>query len=307
MRRWVVLAAVLIAGACAGADPSAQPQLSVERHDGIVVASFDFAESRLLAEIYAQALEAEGYPVVRQLGLGPRELVMPALRQGFVDVVPEYTGSALDAIANGSPPSRPGRHAAADDIVADLRDAVRPHGLDVLAPSPASNQNELVVTGATADTHRLAAITDLGPVAPTLTIGGPPECPVRQHCLIGLADIYGLRFDSFVPLAGEELVRRALEDGVIDVGVLFSTDATLAAPTELVVLADDLGLQPADHVVPMVRRAALDTRAVAALDEVSNNLSTDNLRFLNWRLANAGTDVAAEARGWLRRHGFVDG
>jgi osmoprotectant transport system substrate-binding protein len=87
---------------------------------------------------------------------------------------------------------------------------------------------------------------------------------------------------------------------------MFSTDATLADPTDLVVLADDLGLQPADHVVALVRRAAMDERVVATLDEVSANLSTDNLRFLNWRLANAGTDAAAEARGWLLRHGIVE-
>lgn len=305
MRRVIVLAAVLLTGACDGADPSAEVTPSEDRSDGIVVASFDFAESRLLAEIYSQAVEGEGYPVVRQLDLGPRELVMPALRQGFVDVVPEYAGSALDAISNGSETSGadPG---AAGDTVADLRAAVRSSGLDVLESSPASNRNELVVTVRTAERERLAAITDLGPVASSLTIGGPPECPTRRHCLIGLADTYDLQFDSFVPLAGEDLVRRALEDGVIDVGVMFSTDATLADPTDFVVLADDLGLQPADHVVPLVRRDALDARAVATLDEVSANLTTDNLRFLNWRLANAGTDAAAEARGWLLRHGMLE-
>lgn len=302
MRRVLVLAAVLAVGACDGADPSAEVPHSEERSDGIAIASFDFAESRLLAEIYAQALEAEGYAVERQLDLGPRELVMPALRQGFVDVVPEYAGSALDAIAPGTDTS--GGPAA--NAAAGLRAAVRSSGLDVLESSPASNQNELVVTVRTAERERLAAITDLGPVASTLTIGGPPECPARRHCLIGLADIYDLRFDSFVPLAGEDLVRRALEDGVIDVGVMFSTDATLADSAAFVVLADDLGLQPADHVVPLVRRAAMDAQVVATLDEVSANLSTDNLRFLNWRLANAGTDEVVEARGWLLRRGIVE-
>src|SRR5690606_13561886 len=132
-----------------------------------------------------------------------------ALQQGFVDVVPEYAGSALDAISWGA-------RTSGSDTVAALRAAVRPAGLDVLESSPASNQNELVVTVPTAERERLAAITDLVPRASSLTIGGPPECPERRHCLLGLADVYDLRFDVFVPLAGEDLVRRALQDGVID-------------------------------------------------------------------------------------------
>jgi osmoprotectant transport system substrate-binding protein len=138
-----------------------------------------------------------------------------------------------------------------------------------------------------------------------LAIGGPPECPQRPRCLPGLAEVYGLRFDGFVPLAGEALVRRALADGVIEVGVLFSTDASLAGG-ELVVLDDDRRLQPPDNVVPMVRTAVLDDdRIAAALDEVTAELTTTNLRFLNWRVANAGGSVADEARGWLVRHGLV--
>jgi osmoprotectant transport system substrate-binding protein len=304
MRRLLVLAAVLVAGACDSADPSVEVQPSSEPSEGIVVASFDFSESRLLAEIYAQALEAGGYSVARALDLGPRELVMPALLQGFVDVVPEYAGSALEAMSASNSTAAAPR--TAGDIESDLRDAVRSAGLDVLVSSAASNQNEFVVTVQTADLHQLTTITDLVPLASTMTIGGPPECPTREHCLLGLDDVYDLRFDSFVPLAGEHLVWQALKDGVIDVGVMFSTDATLAAPTDLVVLDDDRGLQPPDHVVPLVRRAALDARAVAILDEISANLTTDSLRFLNWRLANAGTDVAAEARGWLLRHGIVE-
>jgi osmoprotectant transport system substrate-binding protein len=120
----------------------------------------------------------------------------------------------------------------------------------------------------------------------------------------GLADRYGVEFGRFVPLPGEELVRRALDDGVIDVGILFTTDASLAAPG-LVVLADDRGLQRADNVVPLVRRAAADREVVAVLDAVSSRLTTTGLRLLNWRLANAGTSVEAEARAWLVRQGLA--
>lgn len=296
MRRWPVLAAVLLAGACGGSD---QPVDRSPESD-IVIASFDFPESRLVAEIYAQALEGEGFAVERQLGLGPRELVVPALRQGFVDLVPEYAGSALAAITPGASTDPSDVH----DVVDQLAAAVRPWGLEVLSPSPASNRNELAVTAETAASLGLSTISDLGPLAASMSIGGPPECPARHQCLIGLGEVYGLEFGSFVPLADAGLVRRALLDGVIDVGVVFSTDAALAGRT-LVVLADDEGLQPADHVVPVVRRDALDDRVVAVLEEISAQLSTTNLRFLNWRVANAGTGMAAEARGWLVRHDLV--
>lgn len=297
MARWVVVATALLAGACGGgADLSGR----LPQNGGIVVASFDFAESRLVAEIYAYALEDEGITVDRQLDLGPRELVLPALRQGFVDVIPEYAGSALDAASPASSVDRSDVAAVADE----LADAVRPWGIDVLSPSPASNQNALAVTAATAAERHLDDISDLAPVAASLTVGGPPECPGRRQCLVGLADVYGIRFSSFVPLADQDLVRRALTDGVIDVGVLFSTDAALAGDA-LVVLDDDKHLQPADNVVPMVRRAAVDEYVVATLDEVSARLSTTSLRFLNWRVAHAGADAATEARAWLVRHGLV--
>jgi osmoprotectant transport system substrate-binding protein len=297
MRGWPVVAAVLLAGACDGSDRAVDRSPASD----IVVASFDFAESQLVAEIYAQALEGEGLVVDRQLGLGPRELVVPALRQGFVDVVPEYAGSALAAFAPGSSSDPSDVH----DVVDQLAAAVRPWGLEVLTPSPASNRNELAVTAETAASADLATISDLGRFASSMTVGGPPECPVRPHCLVGLAEVYGLEFGSFVPLEDAALVRRALLDGVVDVGVVFSTDAALAGRT-LVVLVDDEGLQPADHVVPVARRDALDDRVVAVLDDVSAQLTTTNLRFLNWRVANAGAGIAAEARGWLVRHDLVD-
>ena len=296
MRRWLFVAVLIGTSACSSADRTDEPAGA----DGVVVTSFDFAESRLVAEIYAQALEDEGIAVDRQIGLGPRELVVPALRQGFVDIVPEYAGSALDAVAPGSGVDRGDVTAVVDG----LADAVRDWGLDVLAPSRASNQNVLAVTRETAVGQDVTSISDLGPNAGSLTIGGPPECPARPRCLIGLAEVYGLEFGSFVPLADEELVRRALVDGVIDVGVLFSTDASLASDA-LVVLVDDAGLQPADVIVPVVRRGAVDGAAADVLDEVSARLTTTNLRFLNWRVANGGGDLAAEARGWLLRHGLV--
>jgi osmoprotectant transport system substrate-binding protein len=296
----VLLALVTIA--CSGTEPTRPPAPA----GGVVVASFNFPESRLMAEIYAQALEDEGVRVRRELDLGTRELVVPALRQGLVDVVPEYLGSALAAVVPG---------AAVDwsdpaAVSRGLADAVAPWGLRLRPYADAQNQNGLVVTRATATRHDIDAVSDLAPLASTLTIGGPPECPSRPNCLVGLADTYSLEFQTFVPLARGSYVARALEDGVVDVGVLFTTDGALAGD-EFVLLDDDRALQPAENLVPLVRSDVLEDEAeggrlAAALDEVSARLTTENLRFLNWRIAVAGNDPAAEARGWLIRQGLVE-
>jgi osmoprotectant transport system substrate-binding protein len=296
-----IATALVVLAACGGAGhhtPSAPDE-------GVAVASFNFPESGLVAEIYAQALEDEGILVRRELDLGPRELVLPALRQGRVDIVPEYLGTALTAAAPAVAVDR----SDPDAVSRALAEAIEPWDLRVLSYADAQNQNGLVVTRATAERLALRTTSDLGRVARRLTLGGPPECPSRRYCLEGLAQVYGLRFATFVPLAGQSYVRQALVDYVIDVGVLFTTDGILAGD-DLVLLDDDRGLQPAENLIPMVRSDILEAadgrRVTAALDEVSQRLTTATLRFLNWRVSVAGNDPASEARGWLIRQGLVD-
>jgi osmoprotectant transport system substrate-binding protein len=296
-----IVGLVLLLAACGsgGHEPPSMPA------EGVVVASFNFAESRLVAEIYAQALEDEGIEVQRELDLGPRELVLPALRQGRVDIVPEYLGTALTAVA----PTATVDRSDPESVSRALADTVEPWGLRVLRHAEAQNQNGLVVARPTAERQALRTTSDLAPLAPTLTLGGPPECPTRPYCLEGLTEVYGLRFAGFVPLDGQAYVRRALKDEVIDVGVLFTTDGALAGD-DLLLLEDDRGLQPAENLVPLVRSDVLesagDRRVEAVLDEVSQRLTTPTLRFLNWRVSVAGNDPASEARGWLVRHGLVE-
>jgi osmoprotectant transport system substrate-binding protein len=294
-------ALALVVTGCSGSEPEDPPRPAA----GVAVASFNFAESRLLAEIYAQALEHEGVEVRRELDLGPRELVMPAMRQGLVDIVPEYLGTALTAAEPTAAvdPSDP------DAVHRALAAAVAPWDLEVLQHAAAQNQNGLVVTRSTATRLGLRTTSDLAAVAPTLRLGGPPECPERAYCLQGLGEVYGLTFQDFVPLDGQALVRRGLVDEVIDVGVLFTTDGAVAG-SGLVLLDDDRTLQPAENVVPLARSEILDGPrgdvVAATLDEISARLTTANLQFLNWRVTVAGNTPAAEARGWLIRQGLVD-
>jgi osmoprotectant transport system substrate-binding protein len=273
-------------------------------HGGaVVVASFNFPESELLAAIYGLAIRHAGIPVRFELGLGPRELVQPALEQGFVDIVPEYLGTALTSLQPHAKVAMPDpaavRHALA-------RALTRWH-VQALAPAAAQDQNGVVVTRATAARLHLRTVSDLRRVAGRLTLGGPPECPQRPYCLPGLRDVYDLRFAGFLPFDTEGRRVTALQQGVVNAAVLFTTNGNLATG-DLALLTDDRHLQPLENVVPVVTDAAMaryGQRLVGVVNAVSARLTSKGLLFLNWRIEVAGDRVLAEARGWLQRHGLL--
>jgi osmoprotectant transport system substrate-binding protein len=305
-KRPLVLRALIVAGMLVSAACSAGPQSQTpapKPSSAVVVASFSFPESEVLAEIYAQALEDAGVPVRRELDLGPRELVQPALRQGLVDVVPEYVGSALSSVA---PQARVDTRDP-EAVRSALERSLSGWGLRVLSPAAASNQNGLVVTRETADRLGLRTISDLRGRDQKLTLGAPPECPTRPYCLQGLRRVYGLRFARVMAFDTETQRVTALDERVVDVAVLFTADGHLATG-DLVLLRDDRSLQPAENVVPIISSRAVaryGDRVVRTLDAVSARLNTPSLVFLNWRISVEGKNVAAEARGWLRRHGLL--
>ena len=269
----------------------------------VVVASFNFPESELLAAIYELAIRHAGIPAQLQLDLGPRELVQPALEQGLVDVVPEYLGTALTSLVPhpGAPMSDPAA------VQAALARALARWHVQVMTPAAAQDQNGMVVTAATARRLGLHKVSDLRRAASRLTLGGSPECPDRPYCLPGLRQVYGLRFASFLPFDTQPELDAALRDGVVGVAVLDTTDGNLATG-DLVLLTDDRHLQPAENVVPVVTGSALaryGKRLADAVNAVSAQLTTKALLFMDWRIEVAGNDVMAEARGWLERHGIV--
>ena len=269
----------------------------------VVVASFNFPESQLLAAIYELAIRHAGIPAQLQFDLGPRELVQPALEQGLVDVVPEYLGTALTSLD-----ARPG--AAMSDPAAvrtALAGALARWHVQVMTPAAAQDQNGLVVTDATARRLRLHTVSDLRRAAGRLTLGGAPECPDRPYCLPGLRQVYGLRFAGFLPFDTEPQRITALEEGVVDVAVLDTTDGNLATG-DLVLLSDDRHLQPVENVVPVITGSAIahyGKRLADAVNAVSAQLTSKALLFMDWRTEVAGNDVTAEARAWLERHGIV--
>jgi osmoprotectant transport system substrate-binding protein len=286
-----------------GSQPDVNGRDSALDDRAITVASFDFPESDLLAEIYGQALEAGGFDVRLEHRLGPRELVQPALAGGLVEFVPEYSGTALEFLSLGAGAST----SDAEATRAALRRVVDDDRIITLAPAPAQDANALVVSSEVAARYDLQNISDLEAVAPRLTLGGPPECPARPFCLAGLERVYGLEFKSFLPLdAGGPLTHQALEGGHVDVAVLFTTDPDVGA-AGLVVLNDDRRLQPAENVIPLVRAEIVERWGddlVGLIDGVSARLTTEELRALNARVA-AGGRIADVAQRWLTGEGLT--
>jgi osmoprotectant transport system substrate-binding protein len=295
-RSALALLLMLVACTGSGAARDAHP-------DAVVIAAFDFPESQLLAEIYGQALEGAGLPVHREFALGTRELVQPALQRGLVDLVPEYGGSALAFVTLGAV------EASSDEerTHAALRDALADRGITAMDFAPAQDRNGVAVTADTAASLGLHTMSDLGPHAPGMTFGGPPECEDRPLCLPGFQRVYGLRFGEFLPLdAGGPLTLQALRSDAVDAAVVFTSDG-VAERDGLVILDDDRRLQPAENVTPVVRTDVLQRYGVQMsdlLNRVSAALSTGELRAMNAEVAVDGRSPSSVAEDWLHREGL---
>jgi osmoprotectant transport system substrate-binding protein len=266
--------------------------------------SFNFDESVILMELYSQVLETNGYTIERHARLGNREIVEPALESGQIDLVPEYlaTVESFLAKANSKASSDPTATQKA------LQDLLTPKNITVLDfAAQAVDTNGFVVTKATADKFKLAKMSDLTPVAGQIVLGGPPECPQRPFCLIGLQSTYGLQFKDFKPLdAGGPLTVAALDSGDIDVGLLFTTDPAITLKN-YVLLDDDKHLQLADNIAPVIRNDILTRGADARtlLNSVTSKLTTADLTDMNKQVGIDHKDAKDVATAYLKAKAII--
>src|SRR2546430_8378003 len=269
-----VLGMSLIASAC-GSSGGGSSSSSASKGT-VTVAGFNFAESSILANVYGGALKGAGYTVNYKLNLGSREVVEPALEKGDIDLYPGYAATELEFINKGR---GEGPHDAAA-TVAKLNPSLEPKGLKALNPPPATDENAFaVLKSGKYGTYK--TLSELVPVAPQMTLGGPPECPNRPFCQAGLQRVYGLNFKAFKPLdAGGPLTKAALDKGAIDIGLIFSSDSAYSTG-KYVQLQDDKHLQNADNVVPLGRSKVLTGDATTTLNNVSAKLTTDDLIQMN--------------------------
>lgn len=304
-----IFAAALMAVACGGDDandaapggddPSSTTAADIPDGPAITLTSFNFPESEILAEAYAQALEGAGYPVERQLNLGARELVFPQLEDGNVDLLPEYLGSAIMAGFGEDAPED------LDSGLETLRGAMADLGVTVLDAAPAQNANTFVTTTEFADEHGLSSVADLAHAGP-IVFAGPPECEERTTCFAGLTEVYGLDEITFTSIQEASARLSALDAGDAQLILLFSTDAPLAGD-ELVALEDTAGMIPPENVVPVVRSEVLDIYGddlQAVLDEVTAAISTEALQQMN-ASASEGRSPADIAESWLSDNGLL--
>jgi osmoprotectant transport system substrate-binding protein len=296
------------AAAVASPSPAASPAAQSGPKPTVKVGSFNFDESEVLQELYAQVLEANGYTIERKTRLGNREIVYPALESGQLDLVPEYLATLESFLAKkASTESKASTDPAATQKA--LQDLLTPKNITVLDFAQAVDANGFVVTKATADKYKLAKMSDLQPVASQLVLGGPPECPTREFCLLGLKKVYNLDFKDFKPLdVGGPLTLTALtsEPPQIDVGLLLTTDPNITVK-KLVLLEDDKHLQLADNIAPVVRNDILTKGADAKtlLNSVSAKLTTADLTTMNDEVGNNHKDAKAVAKAYLQSKGLI--
>src|SRR6478735_12653191 len=261
----------------------------------ITVGSADFPESVLLAEIYAGALKAKGVTVNKKLSIGSRETYIPALQDGSIDLIPEYTG-VLTQYFNKS-----AKATDSDGVYAELKAALPPT-LIVLDKSAAEDKDALVMKKSKADQLGVKSIADLTGKADKMVVGGPPEWKTRLTGLPGFKQIYGLTFKEFRPLdAGGPLTLNALKSGQIDAGDLFTTDPNIAA-NNLVALEDPKNMYAAQNVVPLITKSKSNPTIEGALNAVSAKLDTATLSALLKEVVSDKKDADVVAKEFLSKN-----
>jgi len=196
----------------------------------LVVGSANFSENITVAEIYAAVLREAGYDVTVRT-IGNRETYMPALVSGEVDVVPEYAATAAEFI-NRSLNGADAPTVASGDVAVTKAalDSLTEFGVVFGEPSAAQDQNAFAVTTAFSEQYGVTSLSELAANCEGIALGGPPECPERTFCQIGLEDVYGIDITDFSSLdAGGPLTKTALRQGAIAVGLVFSSDGELAS------------------------------------------------------------------------------
>ena len=304
-RNLAILAAVLalITGllpGCGSSNPLGGGEISGDLKS-IAVGSADFTESKIIAELYAQALEANGFTVRRQFGIGSRETYIPAVQDHSIDLIPEYTGNLLQYFDDKTTATTP------DAVLIGLLKAL-PGDLSILYPSPAEDKDTLAVTEATAQKWNLKTIADLAKHSPEVKVGAPSEFQTRVTGLVGLKDKYGLDIApvNFVAISdgGGPATVQALTGGTVTAANIFSTAPSIEE-NKLVVLEDPKNTFLAANVVPLVASQKMSNELKTVLDAVSAKLTTEALIQLNTDVeGNKGVDPDEAAGKWIKDNGF---
>jgi len=261
----------------------------------------NYTEQFVLGQLYAQALRAEGYSVNVNQNIGPTDVTIQALKAGTLTMYPEYLNTFTTAVAGY-------KHSFRSELAAfqAAQHWALAHRLQLLAPTPFSDTDAIAVTDAYAAANHLHSISDLGRIAPAVTIGGPPQFQQGSPGLPDLAQMYGVVPSAFRALAvGDQYA--ALNDGSIQAADVNTTDGQLASD-DYVLLRDPLRVFGWGNVVPVVSAQALLVEGPAfatTIQRIDDVLTTAVVRRLNQAVDVSGEDPATVARTFLETHGLL--
>jgi glycine betaine/choline ABC-type transport system substrate-binding protein len=321
-RRWRPLCALLMAAvlalavaACGGGNDNGTSttgassgtliQNNPDNHGiQLTIGSKNFTEEFVLGEIYAQALQAAGYDVSKDLNLGDSEIAVKALENGQISGYPDYTSTVLEeffAVPVNQVPSD--AQAAANKANQEFQTK----GLTSFAPTPFADANAVGMLSSKAQELGVTTVSDLQGKSQDLTLYGSPECRQREDCLLGLEDGYGLHFKSFTPV-DIGLRYTVLDKGQADVSILFTSDAQLSASNKYTLLKDDKGVFPAGNVIfitdpGVVQKAGPDYQAT--IEKVQQGMTLPVIQELNARVDIDKETPALAAQQYLKSAGYI--
>jgi osmoprotectant transport system substrate-binding protein len=293
---FVLLSSALILSACS-------PSPSADSVGTVIVGSKDFTEQFIVAEMYAQLLEKEGFTVERKLNLGGTPIAHEAMMNGDIDLYPEYTSTGLLTMLKLDPIQD------TQEIYTTVKSGYeQQYNLTWLTPSPFNDTQALAMTKEVAAQYGIQTYSDLSQKASELVLGGPAEFLEREDGLKGLQQAYGgFEFKEVKQLGTGSLRYQALLEGQVDVVVAFGTDGAIKG-NDLLLLVDDLVFYPIYNVAPVIRQDTLEKypQIEKILNDFAPLLTDDIMSGLNWQVDGPeGKEPADVARAFLLEKGLV--
>jgi osmoprotectant transport system substrate-binding protein len=303
----LAVAALLAAAACgsddsSGLSPGGGGGSDSAEKGTVTMSGQDFTEMRVMAEMYRQVLEADGYTVDVKL-VATRDLYIGELSNGRIDLVPEFLAGIGDQL-NGDEPFTTNDP---QEALSQLEPIASEAGITMLEPAMATDQNAFFVTQEFADANGLTTLSDLGEMGQPITLAAAPDCKGRDDCEAGLKEVYGIDIEGIIPTGyGTQPTKNAVLDGEAELGETGTTDAGLA-DLGLVLLQDDQGIQPAQNLIPAVNTEFLKENPDIAevLNELSARLTTEDLASLNRQVDIERQEASDVAEAYLQEQGLL--
>ncbi|MCJ1712634.1 ABC transporter substrate-binding protein [Curtobacterium sp. VKM Ac-2922] len=288
--------AAALAG-CSSSSPLDSGSSASSDSKTIVVGSQQYYSNEIIAELYSQVLEKDGFSVKRNFNIGQREVYLPQLQKGAIDVMPEYSGNLLQYYDKNSTAK------TASEISAGLEKAL-PKGLRALDAADATDQDSYTVTKDFSEKNGVTSLSDLSKVSDKLTVGANSEFQTRPYGPKGLQSEYGVDVDfKAIEDSGGALTVKALKDGTVQLADIYSADPSIKA-NDFVSLKDPKNLILPQNVTPVVSSKVSD-KAAADIDKVSKVLTTDALIELNTKSTSDKEKASTIAKDFLTEKGLL--